>query len=205
MRPSVRRLLAALAALLASGPAADDESGFVPLFDGRTLDGWKPESTDRFSARDGVIAEDGGTGWLRTVKLYKDFELRAGYRVLNHGGDSGLFFRASEGGTAKAPHWPARAYQLQVIDADSNFMIFGHGSRPTFRRKVDALKAARKGVGEWQEITLKVVGTHAEASLNGRQVTATDTINLPEGYIGLQGENGQFEWRALRIKELPAR
>lgn len=207
MRPTtVAGLLAVtgLAAWLAAAGAAD-EPGFVPLFDGKTLAVWKPEFTERFSVRDGVIVNDGGTGWLRTLKSYKDFELIAEYRVAARGSDSGLLFRATAESTPKPPHWPLKGYQLQVIDGDSLLMIFGHGAPSKFDRNTDALKAALKPSGEWQTIRLKVVGSHAEAFLNGKAVTVSDTIALPEGHIGLQGENGRFEWRALRIREIPAR
>jgi hypothetical protein len=55
----------------------------------------------------------------------------------------------------------------------------------------------------WQKVRLKVVGSHAEAALNDVVVTTTDAIRIPEGHIGLQGENGQFEWRDLKIREFP--
>lgn len=125
--------------------------------------------------------------------------------MVKKGSDSGLLFRATAGSTPKAPNWPLKGFQLQIIDAESNFMIFGHGTPAKFDRKTDVLKAAMKGVGEWQSIGLKVIGAHAEATLNGKLVTVSDAISLPGGYLGLQGENGHFEWRALRIKEFPAR
>ena len=148
--------------------------------------------------------QDGGTGWLRSATSYKDFEFRAEYRVLKKGGDSGLFFRASAASTAQPPHWPEKGFQLQVVDnPESQFRVFGHGTPPpTYDRQGDILKQALKGTGEWQTIALRVVGKHAEASLNGVRITISDAINLPEGHIGLQGENGQFEWRNLRIKPL---
>jgi hypothetical protein len=205
MRRKADRLLAIVAVLLGAAAWAHDESGFVSLFDGKTLSGWTPESSERFSVRNGVIFNDGGTGWLRSAKAYKDFELRAEYRALKKGADSGLLFRASAESTPKAPNWPVKGYQLQIVESDGNFMVFGHGAPAKFDRKVDALKAATKAQGEWQTLTLKVVGTHVEASLNGQLITVSDSITLPEGYLGLQGENGQFEWRALRIKELPDR
>lgn len=90
-----------------------------------------------------------------------------------------------------------------MIDAASNLLIFGHGtSPPKCDRKTDALKRTMRNAGEWQRISLKVVGKRAEATLNGTLVTVSDAINLPEGYIGLQGEHGQFEWRDLKIKVL---
>ncbi len=79
--------------------------------------------------RNGVIFNDDGLGWLRSNKSYKDFEFQGEYRVLNPGADSGLLFRASAQSTPKTPYWPVKGYQLQVIDAEGNLMILGHGGR----------------------------------------------------------------------------
>jgi hypothetical protein len=195
-------LVAGVAIALAGVASADDPNS-LSLFDGKSLEGWTPQHTDRFSVRDGVIFGDGGTGWLRSAKVYKDFELHAEYRALKKGADSGLLFRADAESTPKEPHWPTKGFQLQVIDGESNLMIFGHGTPAKFDRKLEALKAAMKGPGEWQTIVLKVVGTRAEATLNGTPITTSDAIGLGEGHLGLQGENGQFEWRNLKIRELP--
>lgn len=196
--------LAALAACLVTAAWAADAE-FVSLFDGKTLGGWTAEHTDRFSVRESVIFNDGGTGWLRSAKTYKDYELQAEYRALKKGGDSGIFFRATAECTAEAPHWPVKGYQLQLVDGDGNLQIFGHGTPPPkYDRKTADLPMAMKGVGEWQSLTLKVVGNHAEVSLNGKLITKSDAIQLPEGHIGLQGENSQFEWRNLKIKALAA-
>jgi len=195
-------LVAGLAIALAGVASADDPNS-LSLFDGKSLEGWTPQHTDRFSVRDGVIFGDGGTGWLRSAKVYKDFELHAEYRALKKGADSGLLFRAAAESTPKEPHWPAEGFQLQVIDDESHFMIFGHGTPAKFDRKLEALKAAMKGPGEWQTIVLKVVGARAEAILNGTTIATSDAIGLTEGHLGLQGENGQFEWRNLKIRELP--
>jgi hypothetical protein len=205
MRQRLGAIATALAIVLAGTATGEDDAAFVPLFDGHSLDGWSPEHTERFRARDGAIVNDGGTGWLRYQKPLKDFELHAEYRAMSKGADSGLFFRATAESAPKPPHWPAKGYQLQVIDAGNNGAIFGHGvAPPKFQRKADVLKDVMKGPGEWQTITLKVIGKHAEAALNGRTITVSDSIERPEGCIGLQGENGHFEWRNLRIKELPA-
>lgn len=202
------RAVAGLVALLISSgtaPIADDDPAFISLFDGQSLSGWAAVATDRFTVRNGVIAYDGGTGWLRSVKSYHDFELRAEYRVVRPGSDSGIFFRAAAESAAQAPAWPVRAIQLQVTDGDSHLMLFGHGTPVKFDRKVDALKAAQKPSGEWQSIVLKVVGRRAEVSLNGALVTVSDEIALPDGHLGLQGEHGHLEWRGLAVRELPAK
>jgi hypothetical protein len=191
--------------ILLMGVGGTDDAEFVSLFDGKSLDGWTREHTDRFSVRDGVIYNNDGQGWLRLNTAYRDFEFRGEYRVLMPGADSGVLFRASAESTRKAPHWPAKGYQFQVIDGEGNLMIFGHGgARSKFERDTQALKAVMKGPGTWQSITLNVVGNRAETTLNGRQITVSETIDLPSGHLGLQGEHGQLEWRNLRIKELPA-
>lgn len=194
-------VVAALAVTAAWGADTD----FVSLFDGKSLGGWTAEHTDRFSVRDGVIFSDGGTGWLRSAKAYKNYELQAEYRALKKGGDSGIFFRATAESSAEAPHWPLKGYQLQILDGPGNLQIFGHGTAPPkYDRKTADLTSVMKGAGEWQSLALKVVGGHAEVSLNGKLISTSDAIQLPEGHIGLQGENSQFEWRNLKIKVLSA-
>ena len=202
MRGNVRAGLVTLAvtAVLA---AASDEAGFVSLFDGKSLDRWVSVGTDRFLVRNGIVAHDGGPGWLRSSKAYKDFELHIEYRVVRPGSDSGVFFRASAESAPATPNWPIRGFQLQVTDGDSHLMLFGQGTPVKFDRKTDVLKSVARPQGEWQAIALKVVGGRAEVSLNGALVTVSDEIALPQGHIGLQGVSGQLEWRALAIKELP--
>lgn len=184
--------------------AVAEGDGFTSLFDGKTLSGWVADHTDRFLVRGGVLVQDGGTGWLKSAKPFKDFELVAEYRSLKPGADSGIFFRASTNSTAQPPHWPEKGYQLQIVDnPDSHLKIFGHGTPPpTYDRKTNELAKALKPRGEWQTISLKVVGRRAEVALNGVRVTVSESIVLPEGCVGIQGENGQFEWRSLKIKPL---
>ncbi|MDR3635143.1 MAG: DUF1080 domain-containing protein [Isosphaeraceae bacterium] len=203
MRFIDKRTIGTLLVLAAPLVWADD-SGYTALFDGKTLSGWIAERTDRFAVRDGVVVQDGGTGWLRSAKPYKDFEFEAEYRALKKGADSGIFFRASSASSSQPPFWPEKGYQLQVIDSvDSHLKIFGHGTAPpTYDRKADELAKVLKGPGEWQTIHLRVVGRRVEVSLNGARITVSDSVSLPEGCIGIQGENGQFEWRKLKIKSL---
>jgi hypothetical protein len=83
-------------------------------------------------------------------------------------------------------------------------MLFGHGlAPPRFERKTDALKSATKEAGQWQKVRLKVVGSRAEVTLNDVIVTTSDAIQSAEGHLGLQGEHGHLEWRALKIREFP--
>jgi hypothetical protein len=192
-----------LAATLAASALGQDDSAAVSLFDGHSLEGWTRVHTDGYTVREGVIVNSAGSGWLRYNKPFKDFELQADYRATRTGAASGLLFRASPETSSKAPYWPSRGYQLQIIDAPTNGALLGFGVvPPRFSRKTHLLKEVMKGPGRWQTITLKVVGRHAEAALNGKTITVCDSIALAEGSIGLHGENGHFEWRNLKIKEL---
>jgi hypothetical protein len=156
MRRRFGGLVTTLAVVLAGPAPGDDDGSFISVFDGRTLEGWTPEHTDRYSVRDGVIVNQGGTGWLRYNKPLKDFELQAEYRPMKKGADSGILFRATAESAPKAPHWPAKGYQLQVVDSESNGAILGHGvAPPKSIRKTDVLKDAMKGPEEWQTITLR--------------------------------------------------
>ena len=85
----------------AAEPAAADEAGFVPLFDGTSLSGWegKPEF---WSVRDGAIVGEttaerptkGNTFLIWRQGTVDDFELRLRYRLT--GGNSGVQYRSRD-------------------------------------------------------------------------------------------------------------
>ena len=66
----------ALLVLVAPGLADDRKTpeGFTPLFDGKSLDGWRMVNTkDNFLVRDGLLVMNKGSGWLATEKSFADF------------------------------------------------------------------------------------------------------------------------------------
>lgn len=55
---------------------------------------------------------------------------------------------------------------------------------------------------DWNEIDITVKGTQAICKCNGEMIGLP--MKIPEkGTIGLQAEIGKFEFRRIRIKELP--
>src|SRR5947209_6103799 len=70
--------------------------GFVSLFNGKDLTGWKVNQGGKMSvwgAQDGILYVDGrGGGWLLTEKEYGDFEVRLEYKMPEHG-NSGVGLR----------------------------------------------------------------------------------------------------------------
>ena len=143
----MRYLLAGLGAVMLAGGlcGAWEDQPLIRLFDGKSLAGWAPEHTDRFVVRDGRLVQEGGAGWLRSEKTFKNFELHAEVRMLKEGAETGILFRASRESTGKDPYWPVRSYQLQINDGDANLVLLGHGMMaPRFDRKSESLKQALK-------------------------------------------------------------
>jgi hypothetical protein len=189
---------AACLLVLVVGPAiaAEADDGFVPLFDGKTLKGWVIMNGGKFAAADGMIQLRGGSGWLRTEKEYSDYVLRVDVRWLKPRQDSGIFLRASKEGK----NWPDRRYEVQVENTQRVAMLFGT------KYKLDKEKAARllKAVNEWNTFEVLVRGTRCEVKLNGELVTTADDLKRPTGYIGIQGEGGNLDFKNLQIRVLPA-
>src|SRR5262249_6812297 len=79
--PMYRYVLPAVAGCLVlagSLAGADKEEGFVPLFNGKDLDGWVIKGKkEGWQVKDGVIRSEGARGgdWMRTKKEYGDFVL----------------------------------------------------------------------------------------------------------------------------------
>jgi hypothetical protein len=170
--------------------AADD----IVLFDGKSLAGWHVMNGGKFTADDSVIKLRGGSGWLRSDKEYDDFVLHLEVRWLKPRQDSGIFLRASKEGR----NWPDRRYEVQCENSPRVAMLFGA------KHKLDKEKAAKalKGVNEWNTFEIRCVGLRCEVKLNGELVCTSDDLKHPRGYIGLQGEGGQLDFRNIRIKPL---
>jgi hypothetical protein len=116
-------------------PEKFDDTGFVKIFDGKTLDGWKVspktghsrvsmnKSGGKWEVKDGAItgSQDvpGNGGIIITEKEYGDFEV---VLEMNNdfGPDSGLFLRSSDTG---------KCYQAMIdYHANGNLMgVYGEG------------------------------------------------------------------------------
>jgi hypothetical protein len=211
---------AALALLLIALSAAGDGQGaaqharFQPLFDGKTLEGWTVENTDagNFSVRDGVLHVTGPGGWLRSVRQFADFVLRVELRFLTTDADSGIFLRAPDPPShVFIRGWPANAYQVQARDISTNRTNNPIWIGNLYRHRVaepgethydaDAALEAFRPTGEWQLLEIEAAGSTLTVALNGTQVTRATNIVNPRGHIGIQGETGAAEYRAIDIAE----
>ena len=149
---------------------AELEKGFVSLFDGQTLAGWRGYASvdvpDGWVVEEGTLCRQGSGGDLMTVKEYGDFDLRFEWKV-EPGGNSGVMFRVSTG-DAK-PYLSGPEYQV-LDDA-------GHkdGKSPlTSAGSLYALYPTPRGVvkpaGTWNTGRIVIQGNHVRHWLNGQKV-----------------------------------
>src|SRR5262249_49021020 len=109
----MRRLLGVflLGVLALPGRAADEgPTKFVPLFNGKDLEGWEvyPSGTGEWKVEGGALVGSGRASHLFTKRDdFTDFHLRAEV-MINDGGNSGMYFRTRFG-----PGFP-RGYEAQV-------------------------------------------------------------------------------------------
>ena len=190
--------------LIAFATAAFAADGFVPLFNGRNLDGWDGDPR-LWSVKDGVIV--GSTEgvplehneFLISKKEYSNFILRADMKLRNH--NSGIQFRSQA-----HPEWVVSGYQADA--AEDNYW----GCLYEEKGKRGILVNGWKDKGEkvvklkdWNTYEILCDGDHIQIKLNGL-VTADlhDSASL-SGVIALQLHKGppmQAYFRNIQIKEL---
>ncbi len=170
------------------------KAGWIQLFDGQTLFGWKPNNDVNWSVADGVIQADAGEpGLLLTTVPFTDYELRCDFR-LEKGGNSGVFLR-----TIEVPKDPSiDCYELNMCDS--------HESFPT-GSIVARKKIGQTVVGEeaWKTFHVRIEGLRMVVQLDGKEILDfTDDSKTPRktGLIGLQKNAGKIEFRNVFLRPL---
>ncbi|MFN3325032.1 MAG: DUF1080 domain-containing protein [Bryobacteraceae bacterium] len=209
---------AALALLLCAFCTAAAEPGFVPLFNGTNLDGWKlvGGKGPGYLAKDAMIVcpADGG-GNLFTEKEYANFVLRFEFR-LSPGGNNGIGIRAP----LRAGSVAYEGMEIQILD-DDHERYRGRLKPTQFHGSVYDVIPARKGhlrpAGEWNEEEIVADGRRIKVTLNGTTILDADLDSVRDpkvlknhpglarnsGHIALLGHGTLVEFRNMRIKELP--
>lgn len=210
-------------ALLATNAVAqtakpqNDEKGFVQLFDGKTLNGWKlvKGRGPGYVIKDGTIVcpLDGG-GNLYTEKEYANFAFRFEFKT-EPGGNNGVGIRSPLEGDA--------AYvgmEIQILD-DGHEKYKGKIKSEQHHGSVYDVIPARTGylkpAGEWNSEEIMVNGSRIRVTLNGVIILDADLSLVQEesvlkkhpglknktGHIGFLGHGSLVEFRNIRIKSLP--
>lgn len=198
---------------LAQVTPAEQEEGFVPLFNGHDLEGWEGNRS-LWSVRDGAITgnSDGRPFQVNTFLIYKqpfaNFILRAEVRLRN--GNSGIHFRSTH---LPGPDWIVYGYQADISDepgreAWGNFYEERGRSRSMMKTPDEGWQKAKSVVDMhgWNRYEILADGTRIKLTLNGTVTIDTHESKSAAGVIALQLHGGkamQVEFRNLRIKSLP--
>ncbi len=199
------------------GLASKGDAGFVPLFDGKTLAGWKGSVADYEVVGGAIRCRAGRGGTLFTERVFSDFVLRLEFR-LPAGGNNGLALRYT--GQADAAY--NGFAECQVLDdnyeAAKGQKIDPRQAHGSAYGMVAAARGYQRPIGQWnfQEVTL--VGKRLKVELNGTVILDTDLgkvdpsgfmdgkrhpgLELTSGHLGFAGHSDPVEFRAVRVREL---
>jgi hypothetical protein len=208
----------ALYCLVACAPTANE---FVPLFDGKTLDGWafivKPDKDGKkadpkltWSAKGGVLHCTGKpNGCIVTAKEYGDYTLRLKWRFPAAGGNTGVLLHVQD-----EKYWPTSVEaQLQSGRAGDILLTNPPGAKleverarqdPKLERRflrIEPKDPAEKKLGEWNELEVTCKGGDVVISVNGVKVNEGKNGNLTKGRIALQSEGAEVEFKDIVIRK----
>lgn len=203
----MKRFLSLLAALslLATTALAAEESGFVPLFNGKDTTGWKLRRKDghnSWSVADGVLKNTVNQGEhgtdLVTDKKFWNFTVRYEFQVPDDS-NSGFYLRGR--------------HEIQILGDFKGGKTAKGGNGAIYNHTAPSVFASKPG-GEWQTAEATIIGNKITVTLNGKKIHDNVECNVATGSeidkkvtepgsIFLQGDHGTVWFRNMRIKELP--
>jgi len=210
---------------------ASPKGQWVPLFDGKTLNGWQtlrgePATVTCWTVSDGVLWLNPKAGKRRgdiyTVKQYDDFILEFEWKIPPHG-NSGVKYRMT---------WYGRSYlgpEYQIIadsKRDRSTLAHAKGATAALYDLIapDPASWFPKPEGRWNKGKIVARGSLIEHWLNGKLVVRVDLhserfkkahaaskfrklpnfAQNPKGRIMLQDHGSKVCYRNIRIMELKA-
>lgn len=206
-------------AALSVAVAADTD--WQPLFDGKSLAGWKAnEHPGSFKVVDGAIAADGDRSHLFYVGStttaeadFRDFELHAEVKSLP-GANSGLYFHTA----FQDKDWPAQGFEVQINNSQPKHGDYLENKKTGSLYGIRNVYKALVPDGEWFNVDVSVRGKQVQIRLNSTLVVDYTEATPPAVPAGAEGRvlgHGTFAlqchdpaskvfFRNLRVRRLPA-
>lgn len=210
-------------------PEIMQQEGFVPLFNGKDLKGWKglvgnPISRSKMDSKtlaaaqvkadaemreswkvvNGELQFTGHGNNITTIKKYGDFEMLVDWKIIDDGkmeGDAGIYLR----GTPQVQIWDnARVKVGAQVGSGGLYNNKVYESKP--------VKVADKELGEWNTFRIIMKGDRVTVYLNSELVTDNVILEnfwdrnlsiFPEEQIELQAHGSPVSYRNIYIKEIP--
>jgi 3-keto-disaccharide hydrolase len=208
---------------------AEKKAGWILLFDGHSLDGWrgykKADATDsRWKVEDGSLAlppdngkDTHGQRDIITKDTFEQFELVVDWKIAP-GGNSGIKYFVLEDRDSAIGH------EYQVIDDERHpdAKVGPHRQTAAFYDVLQANDRPLKPAGEWNTTRIVVRGQTVEHWLNGKKVLQYE-LNSPalnaaiekskfkgmerfgkrqNGFILLQDHGNQVWFRNIKIRRI---
>lgn len=192
-------------------PGPDD--GWISLFNGKDLSGWKVnENPDCWKVVDGKLVTNGERSHLFYVGdvnggKFKDFEWKCEI-MTKPNSNSGMYFHTEYQDTG----WPSKGYEVQVNNTHGDPRKTGG-----LYAVDDVMDDAPAKDGEWFTQHVIVKGKHIVVKVNGKvTVDYTEPENperrddmqdrlVSEGTFALQGHDpgSEVHYRKVMVKPLP--
>jgi hypothetical protein len=220
-------LQGSLPAVRAGGPEdglTPDErkAGWILLFDGKSLDGWKTSSgrPSRVPIEEGSINPHGCGGYMMIhEKMWSDFVLALDFKI-SKGCNSGIFIRTYP--LTPRPGKDVGFNGLEVAIDDTT--TAGYHDTAAIYDLVKPSRNAMRPPGQWNHIVITCEGPRIAVELNGEPVTRMDLDQWTapnrrpdgsehkfdvaykdhprSGYIGLQDHGAPCWYKNIKIKPL---
>ena len=200
----------------------EKSAGWILLFDGATLDGWKTSSglPSRVPVEGGAINPHGCGGYMMIHdRIWADFELVLDFKI-SKGCNSGVFVR-----TFPLKPRPGKDVGFNGIEiAIDDTATAGYHDTGAIYDLVKPRKNAMKPVGQWNHLVIVCDRALIAVTLNGEAVTRMDLDqwrtpnrrpdgsehkfdiaykNHPrQGYIGLQDHGAPCWFKNIKIRPI---
>lgn len=226
----MKHWLLALGILLGAGPASDNQltpreasEGWILLFDGKTLNGWKTSSNapSKTPVEDGALNPHRSGGYMLIhERQWSDFILSLDFK-LSRGCNSGIFIRTFPLTPRSGKDVGFNGLEVALDDTTTA----GYHDTGALYDLVQPRRNAMKPVGEWNRAEITCVGPKISIRINGELVTETDLDQFTEpnrrpdgsahkfdiayknhprrGYLGLQDHGSPCWFKNIKIKPLP--
>jgi hypothetical protein len=189
----------------------NENAGVVQLFNGKDLADWvfklKDPSVDPttvFKVQNSVIHIKGDPfGYMRTKNSYSDYKLHVEWRWPVEASNSGVFVQAQTPDTI----W-LRTIECQLGAGNAGDFVCMNGATMNERqgnsRMVKKMAASsEKAVGEWNTMEVTCKANTIEVNVNGILQNKATGITDSKGYICLQSEGKDVEFRNVFLTKLP--
>ena len=187
-------------------------SGWINLFDGKTLNGWKAnENPGTFTVENGAIVVKGPRAHLFYTGSvmnhdFKNFELKVRLMTLP-GSNSGIYFHTAY----QESGWPSKGYEVQVNNSHTDWRRTGS------LYAIQDVKEVFVKDNEWYTEHIIVNGKNVTIKINDKTVveyTEPENVSRPNetagrwisrGTFALQGHDPESTviFKEVKVRPLP--